>query len=139
MKPGSLLDAWARDDAKVAADLSQVTYVELCRPCERGQRGQVEQALRLIADQHWRNVEQDFVNAVLAQQRSIEFESGFDVDFVESPLSKFAHQSWQINLVGCVRQDQKLGAEVAQAGGFCRVVGGGDAESAATLEQARLR
>jgi molybdopterin/thiamine biosynthesis adenylyltransferase len=91
---------WSRDQAQVGTDRGASRGCPAGWRLQAGERGQVEEALRGVADQHRRQVDQQFVHAALAHQRAVELEAGLDVQLVDAALAQQAQQRGQIDLAG---------------------------------------
>ena len=72
--------------------------VERAPRAEIGQLGQIEHAARAVAQQTRRQIEQQFVDATLVDQRAVQLAAGLDVQLVDAAPAEFAHEHRQIDL-----------------------------------------
>ena len=128
MKPKKLTEPCK--DTQILADLLDLVEAQRDLAREVVQRRQVEHAAA-VAEQAGREIQQQFVDAAFADQRSVEFGTRFDVDFVELASAELGNHARQVDLAMRIGQDDDFSAPVFQCGNLLAVFAGGEHPGAA--------
>ena len=81
---------------------------------ERRGRREIEHRHR-VAKQAWRHVEQQLVDAALAQQRAMQFVARFDMKLVDRAFAKVEQHRGQIDLACGIRQCDDFNTALASS------------------------
>lgn len=130
----------AREDAQVVADALDAVEREPRAVDERRRRGEIEHRGRVRAEQARREIDEQLVDAALAQQRAVQLVARLDVQFVDAALAERGEHRGQIDLAAHVRERHDFRAARAQrlsARFALRVERAAEDEERAAFEQAR--